>query len=85
MKYRVLWTRAALNDLKKLGKNDSRRILGKVEDIVEDPFRYVKKLRGLPFYSLRIGKYRVILILDTGKHIIYVVAVEHREKAYKKL
>ena len=85
MKYRVLWTRAALNTLKKLGKKDSRRILDKVEDIIEDPFRHVKKLKSLPFYSLRIGKYRVILILDRGKHVIYVVAVEHRKKAYKKL
>ena len=85
MKYRVLWTRSALNDLKKLSTNDSRRVLEKVEDIVDDPFRYVKKLRGLPFYSLRVGKYRVILVLDIEKHNIYVVAIEHRKKAYKKL
>ena len=80
MKYRVLWTRSALNDLKKLSTNDSRRVLEKVEDIVDDPFRYVKKLRGLPFYSLRVGKYRVILVLDIEKHNIYVVAIEHRKK-----
>ena len=85
MKYRVLWTRTALNSLKKLAKKDSRRILEKIEDIVEDPFKYVKKLRGLPFYSLRVGKYRMILVLDEGKNVVYVVAVEHRKKAYKKL
>lgn len=84
MKYRVLWTRAALNSLKRIGKEDAKRILEKMEDIVEDPFRYVKKLRGLPFHSLRAGRYRIIMVLDGGKHIVYVVAVEHRKKAYKK-
>ncbi len=85
MKYRVLWTRAALNSLKKLGKKDSRMVLEKLEDTAEDPFRHVKKLKGLPFYSLRIGKYRAILVLDVDKQVIYVVVVEHRKKAYKKL
>ena len=84
MKYEVKWTENALRSLKKLSKDVSKRVIEKVEEISEDPFRYVKKLKGFPLYSLRVGVYRVILSIEAKNLVIFVVEVDHRRKIYRK-
>jgi mRNA interferase RelE/StbE len=84
MKYEVKWTENALRSLKKLSKDVSKRVIEKVEEISEDPFRYVKKLKGFPLYSLRVGVYRVILSIEAKNLVIFVVEVGHRRKIYRK-
>jgi len=84
MKYEVRWTENALNSLKKLSRDVSKRIIEKVEEISEDPFRYVKKLKGFPLYSLRVGVYRAILSIEAKNLVVFVVEVGHRRKIYGK-
>ena len=85
MSFEVKWTETALKSLKKLDKKSIKRIIEKVEGIKENPFLYVKKLKGIPLYSLRVGKYRIILSIEFKKLVIFVIEVEHRKKVYKKL
>ncbi len=85
MIFQIKWTETAVKSLEKMDRVDAKRVIEKIEEIKCDPFRYVKKLRGVPFYTLRIGKYRVILIIDFQKMTIFIVEVEHRKKVYKKL
>jgi len=85
MSFQVKWTETALNSLKRLDKKIIERIMEKVERIKENPFLYVKKLKGVPLYSLRVGKYRVILVIEYKKLVIFVIEVEHRKKVYRKL
>ncbi len=85
MKYKVYWTRTAVKDLKKLEKKIAERVLVRVEEASMNPFRYFKKLRALPFYSLRVGAYRVIVSIDHGKGSIVVLSIEHRCRVYKKI
>ena len=85
MSYEVRWTKTALNSLKRIRREDAERIINKVEEIKHNPYKYVKKLRGLPFYSLRVGKYRVILVIEAKKLVIFVLEVEHRRSVYRKL
>ena len=49
--------------------------------------KYVKKLQGSkepPFYSLRLGDYRVILNIVDNVMVIHVIEVGHRNKIYRK-
>jgi len=85
MKYSVYWTRTAVRDLKKLDRKIAERIIGVVEEASLNPFRYFKKLRVLPLYSLRVGEYRVIASLDYEKQTIVVLVVEHRRRAYRRI
>ena len=85
MSFQVKWTETALRSLKKLDKKTAKRIIEKVERIKENPFLYVKKLKGFPLYSLRVGKYRVILAIEFKKLVIFIVEMEHRKRAYRKL
>jgi len=84
MTYEVRWTETSLRQLEKLEKNISKRILEKLEKIKKDPFLYVNKLKGIDLFKLRIGDYRVIMSIDRGKMIIFVVEVGHRSIIYRR-
>jgi mRNA interferase RelE/StbE len=85
MKYEIKWSDTAVKQLQKLEKKTIRSIINKVEKTSGNPFRFVKKLRGLDLYSLRIGHYRVILKIEGRKMVIFVVEVGHRKKIYKSI
>ncbi|HOI59005.1 MULTISPECIES: type II toxin-antitoxin system RelE/ParE family toxin [unclassified Methanoculleus] len=89
MAYTVRLTTAVVRDLAKMPASVGTRILDEVEALAQepDPARHVKKLKGRsqsPFYSLRIGRYRVILNIFDDMLVIVVVEVGHRSKVYRK-
>jgi len=84
MSYEVKWAEVFLKQLDKLDKNLSERIIDKVESIVEDPFSFVKKLKGFDLYRLRVGDYRVIMSIERNKLLIFVLEVGHRSAIYRK-
>ena len=83
MAWAVLWSGKSVKQLKKLDKTTARRIRDKIEDIKENPFPAVLRLENSKFYRLRVGNYRVILDLQQGKLIIFVVEMGNRENIYK--
>jgi len=85
--YSILYSPAALKDLKKLPSDIAKRVVTSIKDISDDPKTYVKKLKGFPdtpFYSLRVGEYRVIMSIEGEKLVIFVIEVGHRSKVYRK-
>lgn len=70
--------------MEKLSKDVAKRIINKVESIREDPFKFVIKLRRFNLYKLRVGGYRVIMSIDRGKMIVFVLEVGHRSVIYRK-
>jgi len=84
MTYKVKWTETAVRQLSKLSKNTAKRIVDKVELISKDPFKFVIKLKGFDLYRLRVGDYRVIMSIERGRMIIFVVEVGHRSTVYRK-
>lgn len=84
MPYEVRFTDAALEDIEKLDKSISKRIIDKLNMIASDPFSFVKKLKGFDLYRLRVGDYRVIMSIESNKMIIFVLEVGHRSVVYRK-
>ncbi len=84
MNYKILWTEKSLKQLKKLDKPMQKRIIEKVDSISYDPFSHVTKLVGLDFYRLRVGDYRIIMTIENGKMVIFVLEIGHRGDIYKK-
>ena len=84
MTYEVKWTDTSLKQLEKFDKGIAERIIDKVEHISKDPFMFVKKLKGLNLYSLRIGDHRAIINIEGKKMIIFVLEVGHRNVIYRK-
>ena len=79
MKYRVYWTRTAVKDLRKLERGVAERIIKRVEEASSNPFRYFRKLKAMPFYTLRVGDYRVVASIDHRRGSVVVLLVEQQE------
>ncbi len=85
MIYELIYTDTALKQLKKLDRKTHERIIRALERVRYDPFKYVRKLTGRPEYRLRVGDYRVLMLIDQGKLIILIVGVGHRRRYIKKV
>jgi len=58
------------------------RILDKMNDVLENPFRHFKKLKQRSEYSMHVGVYRVIADIDTSSRKIIVTKVGRRKHVY---
>ncbi len=83
MIYEIFFTAQAKKFLKKLPKEDKKRILSVLDRCRLRPHAHVKKLIDSPYFRLRIGKYRAILKIDKGELILLVVEVGHRKNIYQ--
>ena len=82
MTYEIVFSDAALKQLKKLEKSTQERIISTLERIRIRPQSHVTKLVGDSGYRLRVGDYRVILDIDEGVLVVLVLKVGHRKKIY---
>ena len=83
--YEVKWTETTARFLEKMESVDAERILEKMKLVSKNPFHYVKRLKGVPLYSLRTGKYRVIMSIERENLVILVVDVGNRKNVYDEL
>ena len=83
--YEVKWTETTARFLEKMESVDADRILEKMKLVSKNPFHYIKRLKGIPLYSLRTGKYRVIMSIEREKLVILVVEVGSRKNVYDDL
>ena len=81
--YNIEFSKTAEKQLYKLGKNIQVRIVSSLERIRIRPYPHVKKLVGNPYFSLRVGAYRLIMDIKENKLIIFVIEVGHRKRIYK--
>ena len=68
--------------LKKLNKKDAEVILNKIYSIKENPFRFLKRLKGKKLWRLRIGDYRAIIDIIISMNKIIVIRIGHRKNIY---
>ncbi len=64
---------------------DAKKILEKMKLISKNLLHYIKRLKRIPLYSLRTGKYRVIMSIEREKLEILVVEVGNRKNVYDDL
>ncbi len=71
--------------IRKIDKSVRERIIRKIKELEEDPYKNTKRLTGelRGMYSLRTGDYRVIFSLDEDKKLILLLTVGHRKSVYK--
>ncbi|MBW1841322.1 MAG: type II toxin-antitoxin system RelE/ParE family toxin [Deltaproteobacteria bacterium] len=83
MSYKLAFKKSVARDLKKLSKDDAKRILDKIEQALPeraDTFPLLTgKFAGLR--KFRIGDYRVIYTLT--KNTALVLRISHRRDAYR--
>jgi mRNA interferase RelE/StbE len=87
MTYEIHYSKAADRDLSKLPIEISRNIVQSIHKIRDDPFSHITKMKDRdnpPQYRLRVGDYRVIMILDKTKRVLLVDGAGHRSTIYKR-
>ncbi len=85
--YRIVYSPAAKKDLKRLPVEIQDRVRDALNEIVDDPYEHVKKLKtssNSPIFSYRVGNYRVIMSIHDFEMIILVLEVGDRKNVYRK-
>ena len=83
--WKIKWSDRSVRQLKKLDKSLARRIVDHVEEIKDDPYIAVQRLVNSQFFKLRVGDYRVILMLHNDSTTVFVVQIDPRKSDYKTL
>ncbi|MDK2907747.1 MAG: mRNA interferase RelE/StbE [Candidatus Woesearchaeota archaeon] len=81
--FNIFFTAEAKKFLKKLNKEDSKRIISTLERCRIRPYAHVRKLVSSPYFRLRAGDYRLILDIKADKLLIIVIEIGHRKNIYK--
>lgn len=83
MKYRLLYTKTAYEDIKKLDIVVKKRIKKKLEQFSASPPQHAKKLinSAIGTYRWRVGNYRIVFDID--KTNIIILRIGHRKEIYK--
>jgi mRNA interferase RelE/StbE len=87
MTFSVIYTSRSRRDLRDLSPDVAKNCIRSISKIKDDPFSFVKKLKGLkrsPLYSLRIGEYRAIMSIQDERLIVFVLEIGHRSTIYRK-
>ena len=83
--YSITFARSARKELEGLDAVALNRIWPKIRLLVTEPRPPgCRKLQGPdPLWRIRIGDYRVIYAVYDDTHVVDIIAVRHRSKAYQ--
>ena len=86
--FKVIWTKRAKNELRKIDGNAAKQFKKKFEEIapIADEYKHEGlvggKLKG--YKKLRQGKWRAVYDYDKGRKVLEIIAVGHRDKIYRE-
>ncbi len=83
MSYSIEWHPKAFRFLENLSVNIADRILEKLEEVKEEPFRFLQHFEG-EYYKLRIGDYRALIDIDFARKILIIQVLDKRSRIYKR-
>jgi mRNA interferase RelE/StbE len=82
--YRLIVKQSVSKDLKKIRKQDVKRIIAAIQTLAKNPRPpQSKKLSGQERYRLRQGNYRILYTIEDDTLIICVVKVGDRRDVYR--
>ena len=85
MTFQVTWHPKASKNLSKLPKDTIKRIFDKIDEVKEDPFRFLEHFEGQNFYKLRIGDYRALIDVNFQNKVLKVQVFNKRGRVYQTL
>ena len=85
MPYRLLYLPGAEKDVRALPAHVAERVRNGAERLAESP-RLGKPLAGelVPFWSYRVGDYRIVYEIRDDELIVLVVLLGHRRAIYER-
>lgn len=85
--YTIEFSKLAEKKFNKLDKSIKKRIIKKLKEIRKSnkPRRFLESLKGVTARKLRVGDHRLIVDVDDGDKVIYILTLGHRSEIYKEL
>ena len=83
--YLIDYTKPAIKTMAAMPRNVRELVKSKIEALARDPFGAVnvKQLVGEPGYRLRVGDWRVIYDVDSGRLVVRVLKIGPRGGVYE--
>jgi mRNA interferase RelE/StbE len=83
--YRVEIQRKALKELRRIDRQDQKRILKVIDGLAEDPRPAgSKKLTDTEDWRIRVGSYRIVYRIQEQRLLVLVVRIAHRSDVYRR-
>lgn len=82
MTFDIGWQPSARKFLRKLPFDIAKRIVKKLKQLEENPFRYLEHYEG-DGYKFRTGDYRALIDVDTENRILVIRVLDKRGRIYK--
>ena len=83
--YEIEISRSAEKQLRKLPRTDQERILNAILPLADDPLpRGARKLSGYDdVFRIRVGHYRILYSISSGKLVVIILKIGHRRGVYR--
>ena len=82
--WKVVLTRRAAKELKRIERADQSRIVGAIELLRHHPYPpKAQKLATREAWRIRVGDYRVIYLVEGATVTITVIRIAHRREVYR--
>ncbi len=82
--YEIYFRESVWKELKKVPKNDLKRILSRIEILGDDPRPTgCEKLTGHELYRVRQGNYRIVYSIQDNELTVWIIKVGHRRNVYR--
>ena len=83
-KYSINFAPAAAKQLRKLSHDAQVRIGDTIDKLANNPFPqgYKKLVVQKDLYRVRVGNYRIVYQVSSGKLLILIVRIGHRKDVY---
>lgn len=85
MAHDLEYTDAIQQTLEELEPEDAKRIIKKLDDILDFPAHFLDRLKNHPGYKLRVGDFRVLIDWDKDNEVLYAIDAFERKKEYREL
>tara|TARA_Y100000031_G_C8110577_1_gene333294 strand:- start:338 stop:601 length:264 start_codon:yes stop_codon:yes gene_type:complete len=87
MMFEVLFSKKAVAFVETLPKSNKEKLRNIVEEMKVNPFSHpYKKIRGeTGLYRVRIGQFRFLFEVDETQQKVYIIKLDTRQKAFKKI
>ena len=84
MTYQVELRPAAVRALRRIDRQDQRRLQGAIAALAGDPFPpSARALKGRPGFRVRVGDYRILYTVDHDVLLVVVVTLGHRRDVHR--
>lgn len=82
--YEIFLKESVWKDLRKVPKNDLKKILARIEKLGDDPRPIdCEKLTDEQYYRVRQGNYRIVYSIQDNELMVWIIRVGHRKDVYR--